>query len=97
VIYSQWFGTGFIEYLLIRIQVFAGFGSGCRLLLYLDPRSGIRKKAIPDPDPGGKKTPDPDPQHCWFDSIRIQIKIFYAKLKIIYNLKICMLKLALQT
>jgi hypothetical protein len=29
--------------------------------------------------------------------IRIQIKIFYAKLKIIYNLKICMHKLALQT
>jgi hypothetical protein len=24
-----------------------------------DPRSGIRKKFIPDPDPGGKKAPDP--------------------------------------
>jgi hypothetical protein len=24
-----------------------------------DLRSGIRKKFIPDPDPGGKKTPDP--------------------------------------
>jgi hypothetical protein len=36
-----------------------------------DPRSGIGKKFIPDPDPGGKKAPDPgsriphpDPQHC---------------------------------
>jgi hypothetical protein len=27
-----------------------------------DPRSGIRKKFIPDP--WGKKAPDPDPQHC---------------------------------
>jgi hypothetical protein len=24
-----------------------------------DPRSGIRKKFIPDPDPGGKKAADP--------------------------------------
>ncbi len=41
-------------------------GSGIR-----DPRSGIRKKPIPDPgsrdqkapDPGSR-IPDPDPQHC---------------------------------
>jgi hypothetical protein len=37
-----------------------------------DPRSGIRKKFIPDPDPGSRiqgvkkhRIPDPDPQH-WF-------------------------------
>jgi hypothetical protein len=24
-----------------------------------DPKSGIRKKSIPDPDPGGKKAADP--------------------------------------
>jgi hypothetical protein len=34
-----------------------------------DPRSGIRKKPIPDPGSRGQKgkshrIPDPDPQHC---------------------------------
>jgi hypothetical protein len=43
---------------------YMGLGSGIR-----DPRSGIRKKPIPDPGSRGQKgtgyrIPDPDPQHC---------------------------------
>ncbi len=37
-----------------------------------DPRSGIRKKPIPDPGSRGQKgtgsrIPDPDPQHWWYE------------------------------
>jgi hypothetical protein len=40
-----------------------------------DPRSGIRKKFIPDP--GGKKAPDPDPQHWVRPSFFIINSPFY--------------------
>jgi hypothetical protein len=44
------------------------YGFGIR-----DPRSGIRKKPIPDPGSRGQKgtlswIPDLDPQHCFLDS-----------------------------
>jgi hypothetical protein len=49
-------------------------GSGIR-----DPRSGIRKKPIPDPGSKGQKAPnpgsripDPDPQHCLDQSMTLE-------------------------
>jgi hypothetical protein len=41
---------------LLKIPMVLGSGIG-------DPRSGIRKKPIPDPGSRGQKAPDPDPQH----------------------------------
>jgi hypothetical protein len=35
------------------------FRSKVLVLDIRDPRAGIRKKLIPDPDPGGKKAPNP--------------------------------------
>jgi hypothetical protein len=54
-----------------------GLGSGIR-----DPRSGIRKKPIPDPASRGQKgtgsrIPDPDPQH-WFNLSSYDGKISYT-------------------
>ncbi len=52
-----------------------------------DPRSGIRKKPIPDPGSGGQKgtgsrirIPDPDPQHCFLAVLWIRNDLFTIRI-----------------
>jgi hypothetical protein len=65
------FGTIFKELLIFLLKKLSlssqKYGIGIR-----DPRSGIRKKPIPDPGSSGQKgsrIPDPDPQHCLLASL----------------------------
>jgi hypothetical protein len=65
---------------------YMGLESGIR-----DPRSGIRKKPIPDPGVSGQKgtgsrIPDPDPQH--WSLTAICFNIFYFHLEFLVLVKI---------
>jgi hypothetical protein len=57
-----------------------GLGSGIQ-----DPRSGIRKKPIPDPGSRGKKRhriPDPDPQHCLVGPLSVFRTVLWIRIRI---------------